>query len=510
MPRYRPDPVSGHWRARKRVGLGAGLSVRPRAGSVRRALGAALSGHRLPRAALSAAGALVLVLANVGGSYAFYNAKATAVTGGTITAGVAELQLDGAIATVYTSAQPASSVAALSVENTGDAPLDVELAWMQSSGALSPSLVALALWANPGTSAASCATTPPGTASTGTLAIVATGALIPLPLAAGQSVQLCALTSMSSGSIAANIGKSLTGAFAALGTHGSWTAEDTAPAFTQSVQGSPVNTSAWYRLWSARNPASCLEKYSDGHYRLVRQDPCSGSPQGNELWRFTQVSGGYQVKNKETSTWWQVTSAASGQPLRLGTATGSLAAWIMTTADDGTLRFSLVADPSLCVAATGTPVDVTAPLQLAACDPDSESQKFATVMLGEVEPTLIDPLTCSDDGGGNNGNAYLSWPQLQYYQGEVIYRVWVIPNGGGTPVLSAGSNTVHSRATGWDPVAQFGASTFNSTFPTDGPSVIEIEQSVGGSAWSLVGRGYLVSGTGANSPYAPTLVCGTP
>lgn len=480
MPRYRHVPAPGHRRARKAAG-------------------------GLPAAALAAAAAFLLVLTNVGGSHAYYTAQTSSVAGGTITAGVAGIEVEGAIGVVYTSAQTSSAPAALMIENTGDAPLEVVLDWAQSSGTLSPALVSLFLWANTGTTAAGCAAAPPGGAATGTLAAPATGSLIPSPLPAGGSVHLCALTSLPSGSIAGNEGKSLTGAFTAAGEHGSWTAEDTAPAFTQSVQGSPVNSGAWYRLWSARNPGSCIEYAYTGS--KVQQNPCSpsGTPEATELWRFVAADTGYRIKSKQMSSWWQVSAATSGTRILLGTATTSLAAWIVTPVD-GRLRFHLVADTSLCATAAGTVSNATADIVLAACTPGDESQLFSSVMLGEVEPALIDPLTCSDQGFINNGNAYLSWPQLQNYQAEVVYRAWVIPSGGTRtgPYLSG---TLFYNGTGWTPTAGFGATTFNGYFPVDGAYTIEFEQSVAGAPWHLMGRGYLVSGT---APQQPSIVCGTP
>jgi len=277
---------------------------------------------------------------------------------------------------------------------------------------------------------------------------------------------------------------------------GTWNA--TAPqsiTFVQTVTTaapvSDIDSGAWYRVKKASSPERCVQlTYTSPN--TATSATCDTNPaQATQLWRFTPTSGGYyKVVSKQTpTTWWSVPSAATGQPVQLTAATGTTQQWLPVKNANGTYTFKLRADNTLCATRTGN--GNGAAVNVAACVANDDSQSFTLTMYETATPTPI-TLTC-DNGGGGGYNAYFSWPQLTGYEGEVVYRVLV----GGVV------DTVHSRATGYDPTAQFGSGPTLSTYGA-GTKSIEVQQSLAGGAWTQVGTSSLIINNSV-----PTLQCGS-
>src|SRR5690606_5334373 len=145
--------------------------------------------------------------------------------------------------------------------------------------------------------------------------------------------------------------------------------------FAQSVvaAAAPVG-SGWYFLWSSLNPAYCLEAKDWG--TSVQQAACTDNGPGtayNELWKFTEVSGGYfRIASRiDEATRWYVTTATAGAQLLRGSDTSDRASWSIVPVGSGYVQITSRANPALCVAIQGASSASGALAVLAACDAGS-------------------------------------------------------------------------------------------------------------------------------------------
>lgn len=313
-------------------------------------------------------------------------------------------------------------------------------------------------------------------------------------LAAGSSVILCVRTSMAAADVSAHGGDSVAASIATALAVGEWTRAGGDVGFTQSVDlPAPVAAAAtkpgWYLLQGAAEPTLCLATV-DYHGPAVQQKACQNAglaTPDDQLWRFADAGDGNSqvVVRAGSKPWLQAASAQLGTPTAVGTSGSDLGRWRVVAAGGG-VRLTLRADPTLCLAAQGA--GAGARMGLAACDPASSKQAFTLIERGDSAPQPV-TLACRTDGY----TAYLEWPKLAGYEGDVAYRVRV----------DGSESTIHARATGWDTTAQFAGDRFAATYPA-GPHTITVEQSVFGGPWTTTGTGTITSA--ATAPY---LACGS-
>jgi hypothetical protein len=429
-----------------------------------------------------------VLLAGTGVSYAWWQSTAGASsTSSAATVGVSQtLSGTPGLANTYTAAAPVAA-GVVTVTNSSSRPGTYATNFTATSAS---STLRPAVAVQVGT-AASC--TPSATLGSPVSGNFGSTVTYTGSLAAGASIALCVKTTMTSAAITANSAATLTATAASSVLVGTWSA--TAPqavSFVQTVTTAPssaIDSGAWYRVKKAASPERCAQLTYPGGTNTATTSPCDGNLSlATQLWRFTPTSGGYyKIVSKEApSTWWSVPSAASGQPVQLSTATGTTQQWLAEKNADGTYSFKLRADNTLCATRTGSANG--APINVATCAANDAEQSFTLQMFETATPTPI-TLTCTGDGF----TRYFSWPQLVGYQTEVVYRVLV---GGSV-------STVHTRATGYDTVAQFGSTATLGAYGA-GLKSIEVQQSVAGAPWTQVGTSsLLISSTN------PVLQCGS-
>ncbi len=305
-------------------------------------------------------------------------------------------------------------------------------------------------------------------------------------LGAGSTVVVCVQTSMTDAGIASHGGASLAATVSGSIAVGEWTRSASPVLFAQSVQAAAAPAAApvvtkpgWHFLRPGGNAALCVATVNY-HGPEVDQKSCVAGTPDDQLWRFADTGDGHVriVSKTGNRPWLQAGSAQRGGAVTVGTTGSDLGKWLLLSSSGG-VRFALLADPTLCLAPAGS--GAGARMVLASCD--AAGSAFTLVEQGDSAPQPV-ILGCRTDGY----NAYLEWPQLSGYQGEVAYRVRV----------DGQLSTIHSRAGGWDTVAQFGWDRFVATYPA-GTHTIVVEQSVFGGAWTTTGTGTLTSA--ASAPY---------
>jgi hypothetical protein len=254
-----------------------------------------------------------------------------------------------------------------------------------------------------------------------------------------------------------------------------------------------IDTNAWYWINSTTNSALCLEVqyYNVSTGADIVQEACNLSgADASELWKFVPTSGGfYQIVPKHAvNLWWGSTSTFSGNPVRTSNATSNLAQWRIVDNADGTVSFALRSDVTKCAVVDGGSTLAGENIELGLCNTSTLPRKFTLNMFETATPVPV-TLTCTGDGY----TRLYSWPQLTGYEGVVTYRV----------LIDGDVDTVHTRATGWDPNAQFSSTA---TLPEygEGTFSVEVQQSISGGPWASVGTGSLII-NGSD----PILQCGS-
>lgn len=441
------------------------------------------SRHRALRARLTTAAAIVGVLSVLGTGTAWAAWKASdaaSSTAGAATIGVqTALASAGALDVTYSSTVTgAATIVTITNSSSREGTYALAVSATGSAGMRGAVTVQI------GTTGSGCtAGSAPADAVSGALSgtVQRTGSL-----GASASVSLCVRTSMTSAGVSAQLGAAITGTIAAGITVGTWTANADALTFAQKVVAPSPAGSGWYFFWSALNPALCLEAKDWGS--VIHQAGCSdlgANTDYNELWRFQATTDGYhriQSRINGGSGHWYVDSATAGASVLRGTTNMTAQSeWMVTSLGSGYVQISSRANPLLCIAIEGGSASTGAYAKLATCDPAAASQRFQLDLLEVVVPPPT-ALTCTSDGH----NVSFSWPALSGYQQYVVYRVKV---GG---VVS----TVHGGATGWDPVARFGASATRTAFG-NGTHDVVVEQSVMDGPWTVTGTGRMqINGSG--------------
>lgn len=466
------------------------------------------------------AGAVVfLTLLGSGTATALWSAQQSVdpFTANAATVGVSHSAGTGLAHTYSASALAAAQ--AVTVTNTGnrEAAYSVVVSATSTSDLRSSVTARVAVVAN----AAAC--TPSATLSspvTGPLSPPVTLASAPAALAAGASVTVCVQTAMTG--VTGHGGKSLTGSVVSstvASPQSGWSASTSAITFAQSVAtgGTPVDLDGNARYW-IRNAASfdhciALRKGSQGNNdaELVQSGECGDesthwSGLAEELWRFADTDSGYQqlrnqkpAVNNGPNKYMGVSAAAPGESVRIQTATGITKEWMLVDNGNGTISIQLRANPTLCVAVKGDPLNSDPKhgpgnLHVIACDASSPNQQFVLDMLEIIIPPPSDlNATCS--GNGSNYMTY-TWPKLAGYenQGDTIYRVLldgiVLPSSGYSP----------TPINNWSPRLQFYTdNTVLTAFMAQhgfGSKILSVELSVLGGPWTSVGTGTFVYTSG--------------
>jgi len=445
-----------------------------------------IPGHRRARAlavaAASAAAALTVALSQLGGSYALFAAE-VGLGGGSMSSGTAAVALTGTIPATYSSSTLSSAVANLRISNTGDAPLELSLGWTAESGALDADAVSLRIWANPGTTAASCGTAPTD-AAMGTLSSPNTGSLLAPALAPGDARELCADTSVTSSQISAEAGKSLAGHLVVSGSWGSWLAAAAGGSFDQSVSSpSEVFYSNPSPRYNILNANSCVSARG-GTSTVVRSGICDYDHLGqfriasDGNGRFF-ISAAKNSSSQPSAPRWSL-SATAGNVTLATVATTAAQRWAIEQRPDGLYRFVNEATGSC---ATVTAVEIWSGgghvLSGAACDDALASQGFSFTM---IDNPVVTPyaLGCTFT---HSGYVTYTWNTIPGYQQEIAYRVWV------------GSVVVPTGADGYNAYAQLYSRSGRNLVTAGvglGTHQVVVEQQIAGSQWTTVATGTLV------------------
>jgi hypothetical protein len=287
---------------------------------------------------------------------------ASTATVGTTATGAASLAtryragvtaVDGAGKSVVAVAGALDTTAAVTVANTGRAPLTYSLAITGGTAAYNSS-IALQVWKQV---ASSCATVPTSGVGTGTLAappaIVSTSAT----LAAAASAVFCLRTSVTSVSAAGTLTTTPSIAFVgAVGTN--WTARSTATAFTQAEALGSLQI---------KHPGSgkCLDANAGEVWEPVVMRSCKTvSATNSQSFRFAAVSsvgaGVYRITSGASTTAPIPTAGVYGGNMRLittvadGTSTASQQQWrLVQTGTTGSFQIRSVATGN-CLSLWGT------------------------------------------------------------------------------------------------------------------------------------------------------------
>lgn len=428
------------------------------------------------------AGLTTLLLA-VGSGAAFAWWMTSATVGSTATAasvGVTHALSGSTLAVTYDNAtSTTAAVGVVTITNTGTRDGTYSLAISASSASATlPSAVTVEV----GTTASCTTTAILSGVTTGTFAatVTKTGAV-----AAGANVVLCVRTSMTAANVTSNSNTSLAAIVASSITIGTFGATASpAITFTQTVAAvTVIETGPWYWIKQFQAaPERCAEADSFGTTSgtAVLTGSCGTAAQAasnlNEFWRFVPTSNGYyRVVNRNAPTlWWSVPSAATGQPLQLTAGTATTQEWLPVLNADGSYTFKPRANTTLCAQSTGN--GSNKPMNLGTCATGSAEQAFTVTKYLTITPATI-ALTCAATGT----TATYSWPTLTGYTTDVTYRV----------LLNGVVDTVHTGATGADTNARFASTATAAAYPV-GTYSLEVQSSVGGSAWWSVGTGTLV------------------
>ncbi len=168
-PRHRNHPVPGPRRARIRGLLGASAAT---------------------------AAATLLAIGGAGGTYAYFTAAATTPSAGVVSAGTASLQITAGSTISLTGLYPtAVKYAAVTVQNTGDVPLQLTVDSLTGPPTATAFSSSLSVGVGIAGSAANCTNGATVSSWTGTFASAPAGSL-GTTLAAGASATVCVATTM--------------------------------------------------------------------------------------------------------------------------------------------------------------------------------------------------------------------------------------------------------------------------------------------------------------------------
>jgi len=437
---------------------------------------------RLARLGIGAGLVAFLVGAGSGAAWGYWSASTSVgTTASAATVGVSQQLASGSTLAITYGASTTAGAGAITVTNTSSRSGGYTLALTATSTSSTlRGAIAVAI----GT-AASCT---PTAALTGAV----TGTLAAPPsksgtLAAGASTTLCLQTSMTASAITANAGATVGVSVTASIAVGTWSASASPIAFGQSVAATSSITAGpgWYQLKASQgSPAPCVVYSYNFSPNAAAQSACQSQPGYDQLWRFTPTSGGYShiITKVSGTSWWQVSSATVGAKITFGNAATALAEWQLVNAGNGLVQISLRAAPTLCVQLPAS--GQSDPVTLQSCGPSTALQQLVLVPYGTAVPAPV-ALTCS---AGNGYDLTMSWPALNGYQGDVVYRVSV----------DGALDTLHSRGNGYDTTAEW-SSAFATTYGVGSHQVL-VEQSVFGSSWTTVGTGTAVV-TSLGGPY---------
>lgn len=418
---------------------------------------------------------LVVGIGASGATYALWASEASA--SGSVAAGTVGVTLSGtdSLAVSYTGSTLSAS-ATVTVLNSGSLTTNYSTTAAVEVGASSPlaSAATVKVWKSTG----DCATAP-STASVGSWVNVPalTGTLT-----AGASDLWCVLTSITSAQSSSLGSTSITAAFTATATIGSWTASSAAASFVQSVSAPvlqlPVNSAAWNLINTTLSPLCVAPIYTSG--ASLVQSACS-STDNFQVWRFAlDVAGTGEIIQRGWNTAqlrWMVASASEGAAVTLGASSSASSQWKVSANSNGTVSMALVANPTLCAALGNAATTNGTGLVLAPCAVTA-AQQFQVAAIANPSPSSVS-LVCSSE----NYNAIYAWPQLTGYAGSVIYRVKL-----GGEIISAAQ---YSAGDYYNHAVTFQNSTSALTNDRLGDYAVTVEQSVNGAAWTTTGTGTL-------------------
>lgn len=431
-------------------------------------------GFRNLRLAVVAFIATFAILGGSGAAFAFWVASANVSTGAaTATVGISQALSASSLQHTYTGTELAAvGVVTVTNSSTRQATYSTVVSATSSSSSF-PSAVSVAVGTGTCTTTSTLANQEIGTFAS---PVTHTGTL-----AAGASVALCVRTTMNSAGVTANASAALAAAVATSATVGTWsTAASTAINFAQSVVAPPppVDRAAWYKI-QVESPTRCIKTSGSSMVSGSCSLDSQWTANAGAYWRFIPTdSGFYRIVSmaSNSTSWWSVGSTANNTAMVTGAGTGANQQWSISANSDGTLAFQLRGDPTKCAASSGN--GNGAGMRIEVCAANDIDQSWALDELGEATPAPV-ALTCT----GDQYTRYFSWPALTYYQGEVNYRVFL--NG----VL----DSTHTRGTGYDTTVQFGnLTTTAANSGGAGSKVVQVQQSVGGAPYTVVGTGTLV------------------
>ncbi len=178
--------------------------------------------------------AAFLVLAGTGAGYAYWTASSAVAASAQSTGATVALTVPTALTTTYTSSSTGPVIGALTLANTGGAPLGLALTAGSTNASLSGA-ISLRLWLQTG---GNCGTTVPASGvTTGTLAAPPALPAGATSAAAGASVVVCAATAFT-GTYATFAGQSTTVTLTLTGSVGTAWRPTATGSFTQSLANS--------------------------------------------------------------------------------------------------------------------------------------------------------------------------------------------------------------------------------------------------------------------------------
>jgi len=245
---------------------------------------------RVPGLRAAAVVALVVVLVGVGTGASFAAWTAAVSKGASVTAATATVTTSGidALAATYKPGLPGVSTAVLtetvpaSITNSGSTPLTYGISVTGGNTTLNP-LVALQVWKAGATCDAT--TTPPSSATQGTLAAAPALPADANSAAVGAAIALCLRTSITAANYATAGGLATTPTISVVGTIGSNWTTTSAVAFTQTAAFN------WYQLVHDFS-GKCMDSNGGGATAgtTLILYPCKAlSTTSNQSFRFAQV-----------------------------------------------------------------------------------------------------------------------------------------------------------------------------------------------------------------------------
>lgn len=456
------------------------------------------SGRGLRRRGIVASTAVLTAFLVAGGSAVAYGAWVASTTTTTSAAAatvgvVGSLSPGSGLGIVYDSLAT-TGVGSVTITNTSNRDGDYELrATATSSSASLRSDVRVEIGEVQIGGAASCTSGVALSESvTGTLsgAVVKTG-----PLAAGASVTLCVRTSMAPADIIVHRSESLSATLSAHILVGTWRASASPIGFEQSVVGASGfrgHDASRYRIL---NQNQCISAIWNS-YDVLSRGAAAGGDCGNEQtsqWRIIGAADGTEYVQRAYNTsatpqtrWTAVSPTVIGN---VASAGGADQRWSILQRPDGLYRFINQAHPKRCLQVD--PAN-SGKLALVTCDDGSPLQGFSFELVADAAPPPVS-LRCS--GNGSNFIEY-GWPVLSEYQQEVDYKAYI------------DGVFVTDQPDGYWPAVQF----YSNQSPVvpfaktgTGALVVEVRQSVAGSAWTTTGTGLIVI---SSTPGGYTLACG--